>query len=402
MDRVAKLFFAIAFAATVLAACNKSGGGVKVNSPRNGKPGVTKPGAKDATKDDKGKVVDESKMDPKQKAESDRVAKDIRELRPIFRDAGSLYRDLKVYLKNSDDKEVSSLNGGKNILELISHILETNFSAKGKAYVKDENKECKLGISDVKAEGDKQYNISFAPCESKANSHVIAKITREGDFWKIEFNLTELDGSAPNMMGILFPMWSAKQGSGQVLESSCRLQRMKKDSGRLGVMICKNLGHDQTPTKYVFIQNLEFYHPIAGADKRPPVRVQFSIHESLNNEAPKEIYKGEAQDRIDIGDFLVNLTKVAPEEELAQQLSQKAEIENKEKLEKAEADRKANENNEQQSQGQSTQGQPDPKDNASGVASGIQQQPSGDAAHQQDPNQHQDDQEQRQDYPPAT
>jgi hypothetical protein len=399
MDRVVKLMCAAAVSVGVFAACNKDAGGVKVNGPRNLKGTADKPKPQGASTDtDKGKVEDDSNLTAAEKAERERVAKDMKELRPLFRDAGSLYSELKVYLKDPKDGSTDSAPQGYNILKLISWIIENNYNVKGLPYAANDKAECKLGYSGIKADSSTQYSISFAPCNAKDNVEVIAKLIHTADYWEILFNIGRLSGSPQNMMGNLMQIWNAKDGSGAPVESKCRLSPIK-DRGRLGTMMCLNIGNDISATKYLLIERLEFSHPFAGMKTLKPVVVDFSIYESTNNEKPKETYKGVGKDDIDLGSFEVDLNATAPEREVARQvkddLEQKGKAQLAETLKKQEEERKAKEAAAKgdQAQADTTQNgnaQADPNAKQSDPQVGVQQQDPG----QQDPNQQQDSRDQ--------
>jgi len=390
MDRVVKVLLAISVSAGVFAACNKNAGGAKVNSPKKDTARGNKAAEKTENAADKGKVVDESKMTVPQKAELNRIAKDMKELRPLFRDAGSLYKEFwPIIIKPDSAKE------GMNILMLVSWILESNYNVQGKRYVKDGKAECKIGVSELKSVTTNQYDILFAKCDAKTDLKAIARLVREGELWNILFDIGAMDGSTSNMMGNLMQIWNAKDAAGAKVESMCKLDRIKKNSGRLASMTCVNIGHDISDTKYLLVKKLEFQNPIASPEQSTPLEIEFSIFEVLNGEKPKETKTGTATDEIKLGNFLVELTSVAPEEEATTAAKAKAD-EDKARMIKLEEERRAKES-------QDAENNKDKAATAGAVAAGLQQ---ADPSQQlrndgngSDPNQSQDSQSEEQQAP---
>ncbi|MGZ5279717.1 MAG: hypothetical protein ACXWC9_07240 [Pseudobdellovibrionaceae bacterium] len=335
MDRVVKVLLAISVSAGVFAACNKNAGGAKVNTPKNDTVRTNKATDKTDPAADKGKVVDDSKMTVQQKAEMSRIAKDVKELRPLFRDAGSLYKEFwPILIKPDSAKE------GMNILKLVSWILESNYNVQGKRYVKDGKAECKIGVSDLKSVTTNQYDILFAKCDAKTDFKAIARLVHEGESWSVLFDIGAMDGNTANMMGNLIQIWNAKDAAGAKVESMCKLDRIKKDSGRLASMTCMNIGHDISDSKYLLVKKLEFHNPIASPKQSAPLEIEFSIFEVINGEKPKETKTGTATDEIKLGNFLVELTSVAPEQEASAAVKAKAE-EEKARMIKLEEERQA-------------------------------------------------------------
>ncbi len=391
MDRVVKLMCAAAVSVGVFAACNKNAGGVKVNGPRNLKGAADKPKQKDATTGtDKTAVESDANLTDKEKADRVHVAKDMKELRPMFRDAGNLYKEMKDYLKDPDDSSPDSAPKGFNIFQLMSWIIESRYNSKGLPLVVDDKADCRLGYASIKADSETQYSVSFAPCNAKDKSQVIAQMIHTAEYWEIVFTIGNLDGSTKNMMGGLMQIWEAKD------ESKCRMSPIA-DRGRLGTMMCTNIGNDISDTKYLLIKRLEFAHPFAGMKTLKPLTVEFAIYESTNGEKPKAKYDpGVAKDDIDLGNFIVELNATAPEREVSQKV--KADIEQKgnaqlaDALKKKEEERKAKESaaKPNQAQADATQNgnaQADPDAKLTDPQVGLQQQDPG----QRDSNQQQQD-----------
>jgi hypothetical protein len=350
MDRLLKTIFAVSICVSVFAACNKNAGGAKVNAPRGGKngektaPGAdkNKPGATPVQKEE-----DRSKQTAQQKAESDRLANDIKELRPLLRDANQLIKEIWPILIKPDGE--SSSRG--NALGLMSWVLESNFSVKGYKLAKEEKDKasCPKGESELKKLSEYEFDVIYANCENKNDKKTIARITRlkDGgvDKWKIEFKIGAMDAKPELMMGSLMKLWNSE------LDATCTMQKLKH--GRLGLLICENIGQDISSAKYMILKELKFEHPSNDVSRtvEEPLQVKYTIYKVTDGNTPVEDKSGTAVDQIrngeiKISEFQAKLLSEVPAEiedtakaKLAADLKEKQEKAEKEKAEKEKKDK---------------------------------------------------------------
>jgi len=304
MDRVVKVLLAISVCAGVFAACNKNAGGAKVNSPkkdtvRGAKPTDAK--AAEAQPDKRG--IDYSKATPAEKQKINDTAKDMKALRPLFRDADGLYREFwKVIIDPVSPKP-------ENIFKLMYWALDANYTDKGIPVQPDLKKKvtCVIGISEIKKTSELQYDVYFAPCSNPADLKKIAQINKATDRWSVVFEISAMDQAPRQMMGLFMNSLNSTE------ESGCDMIAMPH--GRLGVLNCKNIGQDMTETKYTWIKELKFKYPNGSTDKNfiQPLVLLYSQFEVTGGK-PEEL-KYKAVDHYVKSEFVIELTKNAPVEQ---------------------------------------------------------------------------------------
>lgn len=326
MDRFLKTIFAVSICVAVFAACNKNGGGAKVNSPRGGqanKPGATKnqPGSTPTQKEE-----DRSKQTPQQKAESDRMATDIKELRPLFRDAQDLIKQIWPVLIKPDAEK----SGSDNIFGLMSHALQSKYSVKGYKLDKTELDKagCTKGETELKKISEYEYDLKYAPCDNKTNLNAIARITRGSDnAWKIEFSRAgNLDAKPELMMGTLMKIWNAD------VKPVCNLKKLKH--GRLGILECASIGQDIAADKYMIMDEIKFEHPMNDISHKveEPLHIAWTRYKVTGTSAPEKESSGTAVDQIKNGEIKIDayeaklLSEVPPEIEDATRAKLAAEL----------------------------------------------------------------------------
>ncbi len=395
-----KLFFAVSACAVIFAACNKNAGGANVKGPKDGSRGAAKPTGQPTGTPAGKNEISTAKMTSAQKTELEAVAKDMKAIRPLFRDSDLLWQEFwgKIIAPESAKQQ--------NAFKLVYQILEANFSDRGIPLDKTKNKTaCSLGETEVKKVDANTFHVMYAVCGRPNEKQNIAILSRNTGGWTVEFHIAQFegkDGKSDQMMGNFMKLLKSDLGS------QCDLKPLPL--GRLGALTCENLGQDISASKYALIKTLKFKHPMTAKGDETPLELEFSLFE-VTGEKEKE-YQGKAFDNKVKKEFLVDLMEKAPPEAkneaadkaLAAQAEEQARKEKEEK-DRSEREQQNSDQNQNQNQNQQAQSAAKPAGGAAASA-GVQTQQPQDPQYQhiiQDPNSQQQnpqqDQQQQEEVP---